>query len=61
MTATRESPNWPADKVDQLKSLWLDGFSAAQIARRLSGVTRNAVIGKVHRLGLVRGETSYLK
>jgi GcrA cell cycle regulator len=35
-----------------LKKLWLDGLSASQIAKQLGGVTRNAVIGKVHRLGL---------
>ncbi|MDR3510646.1 MAG: GcrA family cell cycle regulator [Caulobacteraceae bacterium] len=35
-----------------LTALWLEGQSAAQIANRLGGVTRNAVIGKVHRLGL---------
>ncbi len=35
-----------------LKKLWMDGLSASQIAKQLGGVTRNAVIGKVHRLGL---------
>ena len=35
-----------------LKKLWLDGLTASQIAKQLGGVTRNAVIGKVHRLGL---------
>jgi GcrA cell cycle regulator len=44
--------NWTDDRVDQLKSLWTEGLSASQIARALGGVTRNAVIGKVHRLGL---------
>lgn len=43
---------WTDERVDQLKQLWTDGLSASQIARQLGGVTRNAVIGKVHRLGL---------
>ncbi len=43
---------WTDDRVDRLKSLWNDGLSAAQVAKALGGVTRNAVIGKVHRLGL---------
>ncbi|HET7333635.1 MAG TPA: GcrA family cell cycle regulator [Rhizomicrobium sp.] len=43
---------WTDERVDQLKSLWTEGLSASQIARVLGGVTRNAVIGKVHRLGL---------
>jgi GcrA cell cycle regulator len=44
--------NWSDDRVEQLKTLWGGGGSASQIARALGGVTRNAVIGKVHRLGL---------
>lgn len=44
--------NWTDDRVEQLKALWTDGLSASQIARTIGGVTRNAVIGKVHRLGL---------
>jgi GcrA cell cycle regulator len=43
---------WTEERVEQLKTLWADGLSASQIARVLGGVTRNAVIGKVHRLGL---------
>lgn len=43
---------WTDERVEQLKSLWTEGLSASQIARALGGVTRNAVIGKVHRLGL---------
>jgi GcrA cell cycle regulator len=44
---------WTDEKVDLLRQLWLDGKSASQIAAELGdGVTRNAVIGKVHRLGL---------
>ena len=43
---------WTDERVECLKKLWLDGISASQIAKQLGGVTRNAVIGKVHRLGL---------
>jgi GcrA cell cycle regulator len=43
---------WTDERVSTLKKLWLDGLSASQIAKQLGGVTRNAVIGKVHRLGL---------
>ena len=44
---------WTEERVEMLKKLWNDGLSASQIAARLAGgVTRNAVIGKVHRLGL---------
>ncbi len=44
--------SWTDDRVETLKQLWGDGMSASQIAKALGGVTRNAVIGKVHRLGL---------
>ena len=44
--------SWTDERVDQLKKLWAEGLSASQIAGRIGGVTRNAVIGKVHRLGL---------
>ena len=43
---------WTDERVEALKKLWLEGHSASQIAKSLGGVTRNAVIGKVHRLGL---------
>jgi GcrA cell cycle regulator len=43
---------WTDERVEQLKKLWQEGLSASQIAKALGGVTRNAVIGKVHRLGL---------
>ncbi|MND72046.1 GcrA cell cycle regulator [compost metagenome] len=47
------NPGWTEDRVGALKKLWLEGQSASQIAKALGGgVTRNAVIGKVHRLGL---------
>jgi GcrA cell cycle regulator len=44
--------SWTDERVEQLKKLWSDGLSASQIAAELGGITRNAVIGKVHRLGL---------
>lgn len=44
--------SWSDERVELLKKLWADGLSASQIAGELGGVTRNAVIGKVHRLGL---------
>ena len=43
---------WTDERVETLKRLWTDGLSASQIAAELGGITRNAVIGKVHRLGL---------
>lgn len=43
---------WTEERVEELKKLWGEGHSASQIAARMGGVTRNAVIGKVHRLGL---------
>ena len=53
---------WNDERVEQLKKLWAEGLSASQIAGRLGGVTRNAVIGKVHRLGLSgRATTSRMK
>jgi GcrA cell cycle regulator len=44
--------SWTDERVETLKKLWSDGLSASQIAGVLGGITRNAVIGKVHRLGL---------
>ncbi|MAN46512.1 MAG: GcrA cell cycle regulator [Alphaproteobacteria bacterium] len=44
--------SWTEERVSVLKKLWAEGHSASQIAKQLGGVTRNAVIGKVHRLGL---------
>lgn len=44
--------SWTEERVETLKKLWTEGLSASQIAGVLGGVTRNAVIGKVHRLGL---------
>ena len=51
--------SWTDERVETLKRMWAEGQSASQIAKELGGVTRNAVIGKVHRLGLsnrVEGE-----
>jgi GcrA cell cycle regulator len=44
--------NWTDERVERLKKLWSEGLSASQIAAQLGGVSRNAVIGKVHRLSL---------
>ncbi|KFB11200.1 GcrA family cell cycle regulator [Nitratireductor basaltis] len=44
--------NWTDERVEMLKKLWAEGLSASQIAAQLGGVSRNAVIGKVHRLKL---------
>ncbi|MBR0557224.1 GcrA cell cycle regulator [Ciceribacter sp. L1K23] len=44
--------NWTDERVERLKKLWAEGLSASQIAAQLGGVSRNAVIGKVHRLNL---------
>ena len=44
--------SWTDERITLLQQLWSDGLSASQIASQLGGVTRNAVIGKVHRLGL---------
>ena len=44
--------SWNDERVETLKRMWAEGASASQIAKELGQVTRNAVIGKVHRLGL---------
>jgi GcrA cell cycle regulator len=44
--------NWTDERVERLTKLWAEGLSASQIAAQLGGVSRNAVIGKVHRLNL---------
>ncbi|MCB1526620.1 MAG: GcrA cell cycle regulator [Hyphomicrobiaceae bacterium] len=54
--------SWTDERVDLLKKLWSEGLSASQIAGRIGGVSRNAVIGKVHRLGLSgRATTTRMK
>ena len=44
--------SWTDERIDRLKDLWTQGMTASQIADELGGVSRNAVIGKAHRLGL---------
>jgi len=44
--------SWTDERIDRLKELWTNGMTASQIADELGGVSRNAVIGKAHRLGL---------
>jgi len=44
--------SWTDERIDQLKTMWEKGMTASQIADELGGVSRNAVIGKAHRLGL---------
>jgi GcrA cell cycle regulator len=51
---TIDATGWTDERTTTAKRLWLDGLSASQIARQLGGVTRNAVIGKMNRLGLSR-------
>lgn len=51
-TAGKAEMSWTDERVETLKRMWSEGQSASQIAKELGGVTRNAVIGKVHRLGL---------
>ena len=44
--------SWTEERIDRLKKMWQEGATASQIADELGGVSRNAVIGKAHRLGL---------
>ena len=44
--------SWTEERIDRLKAMWTKGATASQIADELGGVSRNAVIGKAHRLGL---------
>ena len=50
--------SWTDERVEILTKMWAEGNSASQIAKELCGVTRNAVIGKVHRLGLSNRATT---
>ena len=53
---------WTDERIKELRQLWSEGQSASKIAEKLGGVTRNAVIGKIHRLGLSnRSENSEKK
>ena len=47
-----EDMSWTEERIERLKKMWHDGSTASQIADELGGVSRNAVIGKAHRLGL---------
>lgn len=47
--------DWTDERVQSLKDLYAQGLSAARIARALGNISRNAVIGKIHRLGILRG------
>src|SRR4029453_11095706 len=44
--------SWTEERIERLKAMWAEGSTASQIADELGGVSRNAVIGKAHRLGL---------
>ena len=44
--------SWTEERIERLKAMWAEGATASQIADELGGVSRNAVIGKAHRLGL---------
>ena len=52
---------WSDERVTVLKKMWLEGNSASEIAKVLGNITRNAVIGKVHRLGLSNRDTNVSK
>ena len=52
---------WSEERVAILKKMWLEGNSASEIAKALGNITRNAVIGKVHRLGLSNRDTNVSK
>ncbi len=52
---------WSDERVAILKKMWLEGNSASEIAKKLGNITRNAVIGKVHRLGLSNRDTNVSK
>jgi GcrA cell cycle regulator len=57
VSSARDGSGWTDERVAALKRLWAEGQSASQIAARIGGVSRNAVIGKVHRLGLASRAT----
>jgi hypothetical protein len=56
--APGNGPGWTDARTERLKALWAEGRSASEIAGLLGEVTRNAVIGKVHRLGLAGRKTT---
>ena len=49
---THQTPSWTVDRIECLKQLWAQGLSAREIAQELGDISRNAVIGKLNRLGL---------
>jgi hypothetical protein len=51
---------WTKEKDELIKKLWADGLSASQIAAEIGGVSRNAIIGRVHRLGIAGRQVSRL-
>jgi len=52
MSRGRPNSPWSEERIELLKKLWADGLSASQIAAELGGISRNSVIGKIHRLKL---------
>lgn len=54
LSTTKIQAGWTDERVERAKELWIQGESAAFIARDLGDVSRNGVIGKMHRLGLPR-------
>ena len=44
--------NWTEDRVNTLKNMWADGYSASEIAKKIGATSRGAVLGKIHRLGI---------
>jgi GcrA cell cycle regulator len=50
--------DWNEERTATLRKLWLEGMSASQVARQLGGISRSAVIGKVHRLGITVRDVS---
>ncbi len=62
INTTCSSMSWTEEKISKLKELWGKGQTASQIAEIIGGITRNAVIGKAHRLNLsskIKGKKSY--
>ena len=49
--------DWNAERIETLTRLWREGLSASQVARQMGDLTRSAVIGKVHRLGIAGRDT----
>lgn len=56
--SNQNTSNWTDERVAILKRLWMEGLSATKIAQRLGHTSRNAVIGKVHRLDMPMRATS---